>query len=75
MVKRKPAEKKPIAPLLYTADIAKMTGWQTQRVRRLLKRMGVLSADGRNYYTTRERLARACPAIWEALESRVPTED
>lgn len=42
-------------------------GWSTQRVRRWLKREGVLEKRGRLFVATSERLAAAFPEVYRRI--------
>jgi hypothetical protein len=45
-----------VPPQITTAQIAAATGWDTDTVRRKLRRAGILRRDGRRYVVGRKRL-------------------
>lgn len=53
------------------AEVAKLMGWRTERVRRWLVKRDAVTKDGRYFYTCRSMLRRAFPSAWEDLTARL----
>ena len=61
------AAKLPGSSYLPLAEVAKLMGWETRRVRRWLAREGGMFKKGRYFYTTRDRMRAAFPEVWEEI--------
>jgi hypothetical protein len=57
----------PTAVYYTPADIARAMGWSTLRVRRWLKRAGILERRHGTLITTPERLHAEFPEVWHRL--------
>lgn len=53
--------------VITVADLILATNWPSWRIRRRLKRLGIIEKRGREYVTTVEKLSEAIPEFVQAL--------